>query len=286
MREKMTEEIKQNTEEWHDWRGKGIGASEAPIILGLSPWKTAYQLWEQKLGLVKKEKDNWATNIGHDFEEVARQHFELTYERSMKPALVQSKSLPFIRASLDGMSPDGKEILEIKNPGKDDHEIAKKGEVPAKYYAQIQHQLFASGAAMCHYWSFKDGSGVNVEVARDKSYIVGLVKCLEEFWFLVQNKIPPKISDQDWVKQNDTEIQTLINHYDDACKYEKAAKETKDTIREKVKELMKHRRIICNDRKISIIARAGAVDYKKIPELKGVKLDAYRKDPVSYIKIS
>lgn len=277
--------VEQNTEEWHEWRKKGIGASEAPIVLGVSPWKTAYQLWEEKLGLVKRQGENYATQKGHDFEEVARQHFEIEYEKSMKPALVEAESVGFIRASLDGISEDGKEILEIKNPGKDAHQLAIDGKVPAYYYPQIQHQLFASGAQLCYYWSFKDDKGVCVKVERDEEYIKDLVNHLSQFWYLVQNGIPPEITDQDWVTQDDSKIETLLQHFDHAKQLEKECQDTMKECKKKIAELMNHRRIICKGRKVSWVARSGSVEYKKIPQLKGVNLDLYRKDPSSYILI-
>ena len=42
--------MEQKSEEWLDWRKKGIGSSDAPIIMGVSPWKTPFELWEEKTG--------------------------------------------------------------------------------------------------------------------------------------------------------------------------------------------------------------------------------------------
>ncbi len=44
----MTSQLIQNTPEWHAFRRKRIGASDAPVIMGISPWKTPYQLWIEK----------------------------------------------------------------------------------------------------------------------------------------------------------------------------------------------------------------------------------------------
>lgn len=40
----------QNTQEWEKFRLQKIGASDAPIIMGVSPWKTPFQLWLEKQG--------------------------------------------------------------------------------------------------------------------------------------------------------------------------------------------------------------------------------------------
>ena len=34
------ERLHQNTPEWHQWRRQGIGASDAPVIMGETPFKT------------------------------------------------------------------------------------------------------------------------------------------------------------------------------------------------------------------------------------------------------
>ena len=53
-------EIEQNTEEWFKYRNSGIGASEAPIILGLSPYKTRIELYEQKINpVIEGNKSNF-----------------------------------------------------------------------------------------------------------------------------------------------------------------------------------------------------------------------------------
>jgi hypothetical protein len=37
----------QSSAEWHEHRRKHRNASETPIVLGVSPWRTPYQLWPQ-----------------------------------------------------------------------------------------------------------------------------------------------------------------------------------------------------------------------------------------------
>ena len=39
--------------EWHAARAELIGASDVPIILGLSTYKSAYTLWHEKAGLIQ-----------------------------------------------------------------------------------------------------------------------------------------------------------------------------------------------------------------------------------------
>lgn len=44
-----------NRKEWLKARQKGIGGSDAASVLGISPWKTNVQLWEEKTGITEPE---------------------------------------------------------------------------------------------------------------------------------------------------------------------------------------------------------------------------------------
>ncbi len=41
-------DLSQRTPAWHQWRIAGVTASEAPIIMGRSPYKTPWRLWAEK----------------------------------------------------------------------------------------------------------------------------------------------------------------------------------------------------------------------------------------------
>jgi len=55
--------LRQNTPEWLEVRKTKLGASDAPAILGISPYKTAYQLFLEKMGLVQDE-DTYQLSYG------------------------------------------------------------------------------------------------------------------------------------------------------------------------------------------------------------------------------
>lgn len=43
--------LEHNSPEWLEFRKTGIGGSDAAAILGLSPFKTNVEVWEEKVGL-------------------------------------------------------------------------------------------------------------------------------------------------------------------------------------------------------------------------------------------
>lgn len=185
--------------EWLAWRRAGIGASDAPIIMGVSPWSTPYKLWCEKTSQTPPvDEYNWATERGNELEPMARADYELMYGLDMPVVLAAHAEYPFLRASLDGYNAEQKIILEIKCPGAADHLSAAEGKVPDKYFPQLQHQLLVTGAAKVHYYSFDGRKAHLVEVLPDHSYIQTLLEKELAFWKFVTDKTPPPFSRDDF----------------------------------------------------------------------------------------
>jgi putative phage-type endonuclease len=198
----------QRTNEWLDWRKNGIGSSDAPIIMGVSPWKTPFELWEEKTNRVKPEEtSNWAQERGNELEPIARAKFELECDMEMGPALCQHEDHPWCRASMDGWNPLHKIGLEIKFLGANDFKLAKdQGVVPEKYFPQIQHQFLVTGAKeIIFYGYFVDkgaenhkGISVSVSCKPDIEYISKLAKAEYEFYRCMVEDCPPPYIEKDF----------------------------------------------------------------------------------------
>lgn len=195
--------VDQGTDAWHQFRKCGIGSSECAIVMGISPFRTKYQLWEEKLGLSTEQdepKNKFILERGHEAEKVSRSKYELLNFMDMPPALVVHPELPYIRASMDGFNREAKKALELKLVGAESHADAKRGIVPPHYYAQCQHLMLASGATDLDYGSFyiqkdaPDHSGelVIVPLKPDQSFIDSYLPRASHFWnHHVLQKIPP-----------------------------------------------------------------------------------------------
>lgn len=167
----------QRSPEWFAWRrgddlgdGPRITASEIGIILGISPYKTAHRLWLEKTGQADPPPPNWGQQRGIDLEDTARLAYVRKTGNLVEPVCVQHDLFPEFAASLDGLTVFGDVVLEIKVPGAEDHGKAVIGVLPDHYFPQVQWQLFCSGAQKAHYWSFREGRGVLVEVAPVPEY--------------------------------------------------------------------------------------------------------------------
>lgn len=66
-------------EEWLSYRRRGIGGSDVAALLGISPWRTARDLYYDKLNVaaVEDEEGNWvALEMGHLLEPLVAKIFE------------------------------------------------------------------------------------------------------------------------------------------------------------------------------------------------------------------
>jgi len=277
------------TNQWHAWRAEGIGASDAPIIMSVSPWNTPYGLWEQKTKRVTKDFSNWATDRGNRLEPKARALYEFQTGLSLPATLVVNEQFPFVRASLDGYDAEKGIILELKCPGKEDHDKAVVGKVPEKYWPQVQHQLLACPQAKeVHYVSYDGETLATVIIVRDEAYQKELFEKLCAFWKCVKEDQPPELTDKDFKKVRSEELEVKITELLKLKNQIKVLGALQQQIEDSIYEDEKvvGRRVLVGKWKINLCYRKGNVDYNKVDELKGVDLEKYRKKPSSYRMIT
>lgn len=270
-------ELDQQSSEWLAWRSRGIGGSDAPVIMGVSPWMTRYQLWERKTGRTESGAANAAMRRGIELEADARMAYENATGEVMEPHCLTSGLFEWMRASLDGINLSGSLILEIKCPGKDDHAEAVAGRVPEKYMPQLQHNLAVSGAKVCHYWSFDGDAGVLVTVSRDDLYITALVEAERAFWSLVETDTAPPLNEQDVIERRDEAWLNASALWLAASRALESAREHEDAARTSLLALADSKSCIGAGVRVTHYYKSGNVDYKAIPELRGVDLEKYRK---------
>lgn len=233
-------ELEQNTTEWKQWRSKKIGASDAPIIMGVSPFATPLQLWLQKTGRAAGFSGNWATERGQLLEPAARSRYELKSDLELPAVTLVHPRYKFLSASLDGYSAEASVCLEIKIAGADVFDMAKgdpakkiAGKCHPKYYPQVQQQLLVSGAKECHFFvckaETKNGQHTIVDdalvvVTPDPEFQKDMLVTLLGFWNCMQSDTPPPLTDRDYMELDDQSSLFLFSDYKNK-KLELAAKE-------------------------------------------------------------
>jgi putative phage-type endonuclease len=277
--------MQQNTDSWEKWRQEGIGSSDAPVIMGVSPWKTPLQLWEEKIGIRQGFQGNNATIRGHQMEPKARAAFELEMGIEFIPMVAEHFNFPYMRASLDGWNAEEQAVLEIKCPGKEDHDLAKSGKVPEKYWPQLQHQLFVTGGKVAYYYSYDGESGITIPVYPDHEYMKQLFEKEQDFWEMVVNKKQPEPSSKDAVILEENEALAVAELY---AKTDAAIKELEKELegyKKKIVSMCDHQITKIGKLTVTKSIRSGSVDYASIPELDGIDVEKYRKKPTQVVTI-
>ena len=275
--------MQQGSKEWLEWRRNGIGASDAPTIMGENPYKNSVELWEEKVGLKESFKGNSRTQRGHDLEPLARAEFEKLTGYVVVPQLATHPVHDFIRASLDGLSFDGKHLVEIKCPGTKDHQIALDGEVPKHYMAQLQHQMYVVGLNKMHYLSFDGSKAVVLEVYQNQFYVESLVDQETKFWNQVKTFTPPE---HKYTTRDDDLWNEAAEKWKQANQKLKELEVLAESARKSLIDLSGNTNTQGAGVRLSRCIRPGNVNYKEIPILQGVDLDAYRNKPVESWRIA
>lgn len=272
-----------NQEAWHQWRRGGIGSSDAAVILGVSPWRTPKELWEEKVFGTSEKLDNSAMQRGREMEPVARTWFEKAMNVSVFPQNKTNQEHSFIRASLDGIDMEEKVLVEIKCPNASDHATALNKQIPTKYIPQVQHQLLVTGLDGMYYCSFDGSNGAIVEVARDNAYIAAMLEEEQKFWDMVLTKKAPELTDRDFVSMESNDSWKLMSdkwiYLSQALK---SMEEEEKSIRSLMIKMSEDRSAQGNGVRISKSICTGTIDYKQImtdhPE---IDWESYRKKSVT-----
>jgi putative phage-type endonuclease len=281
------EQLHQNTPDWHRWRLQGIGASDAPVIMGDGAFKTPRTLWSIKTGQMREDAAGPAARRGRELEGLARQVYEQQTGTQMEPLCLVHDELEWMRASLDGLSFDGAIVLEIKCPtSQRDRTAAQQGRVPTQYYAQLQHELEVSQATEVHYWSFDGSAGSLIRVRPDREYQKRLLDAEAAFWQLVcQNIWPESARDELDLSADPKWRQFAVRYREARARLERATAE-EHKLRAMLESMAAARRTWGSGVEILRNSRKGAVDYAAIPELRGVNLETYRKPSVPVVRIN
>jgi putative phage-type endonuclease len=145
----IVHDLKQGTAEWHSFRASHFTASDAPAMMGESPYKTRSELLREKATGVSAEVDNATQrrfDDGHRFEALARPLAENIIEAELYP-VVGSKGK--LAASFDGLTMLEDICFEHKTMNDTIRECQTAEHIPLHYRIQMEQQLMVSDAKTC-----------------------------------------------------------------------------------------------------------------------------------------
>lgn len=160
----ITHELIQGSEAWHQHRATHFNASDAPAMMGCSPYMTRTQLLRRLHTGITPEVDAGTQarfNDGHRFEALARPLAEAIIGEELYPVVGSDGELS---ASFDGLTMEESIAFEHKSLN---HELlaampVNEGRVtfcppdfPLLYAVQMEQQLMVSGAERCLFMASK-----------------------------------------------------------------------------------------------------------------------------------
>jgi putative phage-type endonuclease len=189
-------------EDWLKTRTLGVGGSDASVVAGVNPYRSAYALWCEKSGFEDCQNPEpgpespmyWGHALEDDLDAAFRQVTGLDTVAS--PGLLRHRERNWQLANPDRIvwqdgSPAG--IVEYKTTGaRNAHEWAD-GQIPLAALLQTQHYLAVTGLSRAWVVCLIGGQTFTVrDLERDEALIARLVQIECGFWMCVTSGLPPE----------------------------------------------------------------------------------------------
>lgn len=281
----MNKELEQGSPEWLKMRRNYLGASDCPVIMLVDPWRTPFNLFEEKLGLVQTTETE-AMRRGKELEPFAREEFEKVTGIKMTPKVLFHPEVSYMMASMDGVSEDGRSAVEIKCPGEATYKLAVSGKVPAHYNAQLQHQMAVAGLQSIFYFCYDGSTGIVLEIERNDAFIDTIYRQEKEFWDRVRNFDPPPLMNKDIIVKDSLEWNQTAFEYAQMKTLREKYEREEEVLKQRLIEMSGNQSCKGGGVQVSRYIRKGNIEYSIIPELQGRDLEEYRKKPIESWRIT
>lgn len=202
-------------DDWLNYRRRGIGGSDVAAILGVSPFRTARDIYYDKLGIAAVETDdsNWVQlEVGHLLEDLVAKIFQKKtgYRVFQIKKMFYHPTYQFMLADVDYFVelPDGTiALLEIKTTNynaKENWWLNGAEIVPVYYELQGRHYMAVTDidrVFFCCLYGNTEDEVIIREIKRDTAYEEEMIFLEEQFWMenVLKRVPPPYLEDGDLV---------------------------------------------------------------------------------------
>ena len=132
-------------------RKQGIGATDCAAVMGLSPYRTPYELWLIKTGRAEEDAilSEDRLRLRHAHEQTIANEYEVQKGVKLRRVNLTTfhKRIPYMLCNLDRVVTGQRKIVECKTSTawlRQNWGVSGSDEAPIPYMLQVQHQLACS----------------------------------------------------------------------------------------------------------------------------------------------
>lgn len=176
---------KTDQEEWLRIRKSYLTGTDVGAICGMNPYKSAMQVYLDKINPEIEIMDNEAMRLGRDLEDyVAGRFMEATGKKVRKSnAMYVNDEYPFMMANVDRLVTGERAGLECKTASPYTADRWKDGNIPEWYYLQCQHYMKVLETDGWYLAVLIFGKGFQYTyIPRDEQMLSDLVTIEKDFW--------------------------------------------------------------------------------------------------------
>ena len=243
------------TPEQREQRKKHVGSSDIAPILGVSPWKTAYDCWLEKTGKLEDgEITNEAMELGNELEPIIINRAEkllgeltrdvqIPYDKDKSPLVVNIDAVVLADAIPVEAKSTGIKSFYVDEAWGDEG----TDEVPNYVTLQCHAHMICMASDICHVPTIIGGRGFKMFfVPRSEALVPIIIEKVEEFWneFVLKDLPPVGLPSLEFARRIRREPKKIIEFTPDVMEKwlavrdaQSAAKKAKDVADA---ELLKH----------------------------------------------
>jgi len=178
-----------------------IGGSDMPVIMGLSSYKTPYQLYLEKTGTSECSEQSEQQYWGSTIESLLVAEFSKRNDVQVKScATIHHKEHDFLRANLDGFIPELNAVLEVKCSSafmKDKWGECGSDVIPMTYLVQVAFYCAVADVDTAFIAVLIGGNEYRqYQYTRDKDIESLILDAAIEFWGRIESLSPPEPTDE------------------------------------------------------------------------------------------
>ena len=241
--------VYKDQDNWLETRKLGIGGSDVAGILGESKYKSAIDVWNDKVN-GSDFKGNRFTHWGHMLEEVVAKEFDTKHKDfivfEFNKTFKKGRSLANVDRLLYDPLKNEYGVLEIKTANFFGGKEWNGETVPQEYYCQVQHYLAVTGLKYAWIACLVGGNDYKeFRIERNDEECEYILQTCEDFWnnYIETKLAPPLDGTENYTEYQKKQFEFLQDEEADIPDLDDKVEKYKE-IQSKIKELEKEAELI------------------------------------------